>query len=155
MEEVSSRGTGQVLSDEERHRILFRLHSTLGWVGVRIPEECDLDGERVELRDLVDRFVFDDHIDEAERAEALALVDKLEDKAGILEEELEAEDLTLEEAEEILRRAIGVLRAIDELKHLDDAEEWEDRHREVMEEVDDAKRWRDFSKRVYHRDEYY
>jgi hypothetical protein len=48
-----------------------------------------------------------------------------------------------------------VLRAIDELEHLEDEDEWEDRHRELMERVDDAARWRDFSKRVYLRDEYY
>lgn len=155
MGESSTRGSGRVLSDEERRRILVRLHSTLGWVGVRIPDECDLDGRRVALRELVDRFVFDDHIDESERAEALALIDQLEDKSEILEEELAAEDLTLEEAERILKGAIGVLRAIDELKHLDDAEEWEDQRRAVMEVVDDAQRWRDFTKRVYHRDEYY
>jgi hypothetical protein len=146
---------GPTLTTEERHRILRRLHSTLGWVGVRIPEELCLDGERVQLRDKVDRFVFDDHIDEDERKEVLALIDKLEDKAEILEDELEVEDLTLEEAERILNRAIGVLRAIDELQHLDDEDEWEDRHRDLMERVDDAKRWRDFTKRVYKKDEYY
>jgi hypothetical protein len=145
----------RTLTDDERYRILRRLHATLSWVGVRIPEELDLDGERVELRDLVDRFVFDDFIDDQERAEVLVLIDKLEDKAEILEEALEEEDLTLEEAEQILNRAIGVLRAIDELKHLEDEDEWEDRHREIMEKVDDANRWREFTKRVYQRDEYY
>lgn len=145
----------QHLTDEERHRILRRLHSTLSWVGVKIPDECEIDGERIKLRKLVDRFVFDDYIDEEERAEANRLIDKLEEKAEILEEALEVEDLTLEEAEEILKRAIGVLRAIDELRHLEDEDEWEDRHRAVMEEVDDADRWREFTKRVYHRDEYY
>lgn len=143
------------LTDSERRRILARLHQTLSWVGVRIPEEVDLDGERVRLRERVDRFVFDDYIDPQERAEVLALIDKLEDKAEILEDALEGEDLTLEEAERILKRAIGVLRAIDELRHLEDQEEWEDRHTEIMEKVDDAKRWHDFSKRVYGKDEYY
>ncbi|UCC92759.1 MAG: hypothetical protein JSW25_08860 [Thermoplasmata archaeon] len=145
----------RTLTDEERYRILRRLHATLSWVGVRIPEELDLDGERVELRNLVDRFVFDDYIDDEERKEVLALIDKLEDKAEILEDALEEEDLTLEEAEEILYRAIGVLRAIDELKHLEDEEEWEDQRRVIMEKVDDAKRWRDFTNRVYKKDEYY
>ena len=148
-------GQRRTLTEEERHRILRRLHATLSWVGVRIPEELDLDGERVRLRDLVDRFVFDDFIDDEERAEVMDLIDKLEDKAEILEEALEEEDLTLEEAEEILNRAIGVLRAIDELKHLEDDEEWEDAHRRLMERVDDAKRWHDFTKRVYKKDEYY
>ena len=145
----------RTLTQDERYRIQARLHATLSWVGVRIPYEVDLDGERVALRDKVDRFVFDDFIDDDERAQVLALIDKLEDKAEILEEELAVEDLTLEEAEQILKRAIGVIRAIDELRHLEDAEEWEDRHTQIMEKVDDAKRWHDFSKRVYKKDEYY
>jgi hypothetical protein len=148
-------GVRRTLSDEERYRILARLHATLSWVGVRIPDELDLDGERVQLRDLVDRYVFDDYIDDQERAEALALVERLEDKAEILEDALEEEDLTQEEAEEILERAIGVLRAIDELQHLEDEEEWDDRRTSVMEEVDDAKRWREFTNQVYKKDEYY
>lgn len=122
---------------------------------MRIPEELDLDGERVQLRDLVNRFVFDDFIDDEERVVVLALIDKLEDKAEILEEALEEESLTLEEAEKILRRAIGVLRAIDELEHLEDEDEWEDRRRELMERVDDVDRWREFTKRVYKKEEYY
>jgi hypothetical protein len=145
----------QTLTDEERQRILTRLHRTLSWVGVRIPDECEIDGERVQLRKVVDRFVFDDYIDDEEREEARQLIDKLEDKFEILEEELKVEDMTLEEAEEILKRAIGVLRAIDELSNLDDKDEWENQHRAVMEEVDDAKRWRDFTNRVYRRDEYH
>lgn len=143
------------LTLEERRRILARLHNTLSWVGVRIPEECNIDGERIRLRDTVDRFVFDDQIDDAERAEVRDLVDKLEDRAEILEDELEDADMTREEAEALLARTIGLLRALDELKHLEDAEEWEDRRRAVMEEVDDANRWREFTKRVYHKDEYY
>lgn len=145
----------RTLTDEERYRVLSRLHATLSWVGVRIPEELDLDGERVQLRDLVNRFVFDDFIDDEERVVVLALIDKLEDKAEILEEALEEESLTLEEAEKILRRAIGVLRAIDELEHLEDEDEWEDRRRELMERVDDVDRWREFTKRVYKKEEYY
>jgi hypothetical protein len=148
-------GQGLTLTDGERRRILARLHGTLSWVGVRIPEECEIDGERIQLRDRVDRFVFDDHLDEGERAEVRELIDKLEDRAEILEDELEVEDLSLEEAEAILARTIGLFRAVDELKHLEDADEWEDRHAAIMEEVDDANRWREFTKRVYHRDEYY
>jgi len=155
---VCPEATGEdkrTLTQDERRRIQVRLHATLSWVGVRIPDEVDLDGERVALRDKVDRFVFDDFIDDEERAEVLALIDKLEDKAEILEDELALEDLTMEEAEGILQRTIGVIRAIDELRHLEDAEEWEDRRVEIMEKVDDATRWREFTKRIYKKDEYY
>ncbi len=155
MEPEGERQQGGTLTDGERRRILARLHSIFSWVGVRIPEECELDGERIDLRDRVNRFVFDDHLDEKEKAEVCELIDKLEDRAEILEEELEVEDMTLEEAEAILARTIGLFRAVDELKHLEDEDEWEDRHTAIMEEVDDANRWREFTNRVYHRDEYY
>jgi hypothetical protein len=151
----AARVVGRTLTQDERHRILKRLHATLSWVGVRLPDELCLEGERVALRDMVDRFVFDDFIDDDERAEVLALVDKLENKAEILEDELAEEDLTLEEAERVLQRAVGVLRAIDELRHLEDPDVWEDRRSVMMEKVDDANRWREFTKRVYWRDEYF
>jgi hypothetical protein len=103
----------------------------------------------------VDRFLFDDYLDEQERIEVRALVDQLEDRAEFLEEELEKRELTRQQAEELFSRVIGLMRAIDELQHLDDEDEWEDRHRSVMEEVEDIKRWQDFTKRVYKKDEYY
>ena len=146
---------GRQLSQEERRRILTRLHSALAWVGVRIPEEATLGGKRVELRDVVDKIVFDDFLDEQERQEVAWLIDKLEERADFLEERLEESKMTREQAEKLLGCTIGILRALDELKHLDDEEEWEDRRRAVMEEVDDAKRWSEFSKRVYKKDEYY
>jgi len=146
---------GRTLTDQERRKILSRLHATLSWVGVRIPEECDIDGERIMLRNRVDRFVFDDEIDDQERAEVEDLIDKLEDRAEILEDELQYEDMTLEEAEKLLARTIGLMRAVDELKHVEIEEEWEEKHDKVMEQVDDAKRWHEFTKRVYQKDEYY
>lgn len=155
MVEEGQQHKGRTLTDQERRKILARLHATLSWVGVRIPEECNIDGERIRLRDLVDRFVFDDEIDDQERAEVEDLIDKLEDRAEILVEELEYEEMTLEEAEKLLARTIGLLRAVDELKHLEDEEEWAQKRNKVMEQVDDAKRWHEFTKRVYHRDEYY
>jgi hypothetical protein len=146
---------GNRLTEEERQRILQRLHRALVWVGIRIPEEACLGGERVELKDLVDRFVFDDYIDEEERAEANALIDIIEDRAEILEEELEEKDLTLQEAEAIFKQFIGLLRAIDELAHLDDEEVWEDRRQNLLENVEEVKRWHDFAKKVYEKDEYH
>ena len=69
---------GPQLSQEERRRILNRLHSALAWVGVRIPEEATLGGKCIELRDIIDKIVFDDFLDEQERQEVAWLIDKLE-----------------------------------------------------------------------------
>jgi hypothetical protein len=149
--------SGRCLTQDERRRILNRLHAALAWVGVRIPKEATLGGEKVELKDLVDRFVFDDFLDDGEREEVRRLIDRIEDQADFLEDELEERALSREQAEAILRQAIGLLRAVDELEHLDDVDGaiWEDRRRAVMEEVDDAQRWQEFTKRIYKKDEYY
>jgi hypothetical protein len=152
--EATSEG-GKRLTDEERHRILARLHATLAWVGERIPEEVVIDGRHLELSRVVKRFIFDDYIDEHEQACANWLIDKLEERADDLEEELLVGDLTRDEAEAILRRTVGILRAIDELKNLDDDDEWEDRHLAMMEEVDDVRRWQEFTKHVFGKDEYH
>jgi hypothetical protein len=146
---------GMTLTEEERARILRRLHSALGWVGVKIPEEALLRGKRVELKDLVDRYVFDDFIDDEERAEVAELMDMIEERADFLEDELRAKDMTRAEAERMFSQAMGLCRAVDELEHLEDADEWELKHRSVIEQVDDMKRWDKFTKKVYKKDEYY
>jgi hypothetical protein len=148
---------GPCLTDEERHRLLRRLHSALSWVGIRIPEKATIGGEVMELKDLVDRYVFDDFIDDEERQQVRALIHKIDAQADFLEDVLEERELTREEAEAILRHTIGLLRAIDELEHLEDGEDdrWEDQRSETQGAVEDAQRWNEFTKQVYKKDEYY
>lgn len=143
------------LTEDERRRILARLRSNLAWVGVRLPEHIEVDGRRIPLRSTMERFLFDDHIDDEEREAARWLQRSLEHRAKELEEDLAHDKMSLRQAEELLNRTVGILRAIDELKGLEDPEEYELKRRSVMEEVDDAERWRKFAKTVYGRDEYY
>jgi hypothetical protein len=41
------------LTEEDRRRILGRIHSLLFWLGKFIPEEELLEGEKVPLRDVI------------------------------------------------------------------------------------------------------
>jgi hypothetical protein len=148
-------GAEMCLTEDERRRILARLRSNLAWVGVRLPEHIQVDGRTIPLRSTMDRFLFDDHIDDEEREAARWLQLSLEHRAKELEEELAHDEMSSRQAEELLDRTIGILRAIDELKGLEDPAEYELKRRSVMEEVDDAERWRKFAKTVYGRDEYY
>jgi hypothetical protein len=143
------------LTEAERARILARLHMNLSWVGVKVPETIEVDGRQVPLRSTMDRFIFDDHLDEEELAAARWLQRSLERRARELESELAHDELSLSQAEELLERTIGILRAVEELKALRDGAEFEHRRAEVMQEIDDAQRWRKFAKQVYDRDEYY
>ena len=145
------------LTQEERHRLLKRLHSALSWVGVRIPEKATIGGEVLDLKDLVDRYVFDDFIDDEERRQVRSLIGLIDAEADFLEDVLAERELTREEAEAIMRHTIGLLRAIDELEHLEDEDEegWDDGRNGNSEKVEDAQRWQEFTKRVYKKDEYY
>ena len=79
----------------------------------------------------------------------------IEDRADFLEDELVAREMTRAEAEELFKQAMGLLRAVDELEHLEDEEEFELRRRYVLDQVADMKRWDKFTKKVYGKDEYY
>ncbi len=148
-------GRANRLTDAERARILARLHMNLSWVGVKVPDAIEVDGRQVPLRSTMERFLFDDHLDEEERAAAGWLQRSLERRASELEREIAHDDMSRQQAEELLQRTIGILRAIESLKGLSDRTEFEYRRKAVMQEVDDAQRWRKFAKVVYDRDEYY
>jgi len=148
-------GGAMRLSEAERARILARLHMNLSWVGVKVPETIEVDGRQMPLRSTLDRYIFDDHLDEEELAAAKWLQRSLERRARELEKELAHDEMSRAQAEELMQSTIGILRAVEELKGLRDGAEFEHRRAEVMQEVDDAVRWRRFAKRVYDRDEYY
>ncbi len=143
-----------ILTEEERRRILARLHSNLAWVGVRIPETVEVGGKRVPLRSTIERLIFAQDLSEEEQSNAQWLMRSLQQRSRELEERLEHDRLSRASADELLERTVGILRAIEELKSLEDPDEWEDRRKAVMDEVDDARRWKRFTKGVYDKDEY-
>lgn len=144
-----------LLSEEERRRVLERLHSNLAWVGVRIPDDVTIGGKKVPLRSTVERLIFAKELTDEERASAEWLMRSLEKRAAGLESELAHDRLTRREAEELLRRTVGILRAIEGLRSLGDKDKWEHQRKAVMAEVDDARRWKRFTEQVYGRDEYH
>jgi len=148
-------GGANRLTEAERARILERLRMNLSWVGVKVPETIEVDGRQVPLRSTLARYIFEEHLGEEELAAAGWLQRSLERRARELEGTLAHDDLSRAQAEELLQRTIGILRAVEELKGLRDGKEFEHRRAEVMQEVDDAQRWRKFAKQVYDREEYY
>jgi len=148
-------GDDLLLTEEERRRVLDRLHSNLAWVGVRIPEDVTIGGRRVPLRSTVERLIFAKELTDEERASADWLMRSLEKRAAGLESELAHDRLTRREAEELLLRTVGILRAIEGLRSLGDKDAWEHQRNAVMAEVDDARRWKRFTEQVYARDEYH
>lgn len=135
------------LTPEERNRILSRFHSLLFWVGENVPDTEELDGQKVPLRDVVFRFITEEQPGEDTVRSAHELARSLESKARSLEKDLRLEPMERETAYRVMHEALGLLRAVDELRDLK-LEERNVRARELMSKVSDEKRWLSFLQKV-------
>ncbi|HUL39815.1 MAG TPA: DUF5788 family protein [Methanomassiliicoccales archaeon] len=136
------------LTDQDRAKILARIHSALFWLGKFIPEEEIIEGEKVPLRDIIFNFVSKEHPSDEEVLEALSLADAMQRKARSLETSLKSEgNLTKGQAHMLLDEICGLMRAVDEIRTSRGA----DAHlkaRALMSRVQDEKRWQEFVKSV-------
>jgi hypothetical protein len=139
-------GTGP-LTAEDRKRILGRVHSLLYWVGRLIPEDLELQGRRVNLREVVFTYLEKDNPTPSERADAMALADLLKERARQMEEEIRSEDLTRQQACDLMNEICSLLRAVDELRYAH-GEAAKVQRETLMKKIDDVKRWDRFVKQV-------
>ncbi len=112
------------ISPEEREHFLFGLHRYLVWVGEKIPDEVEVNGEIIKLRELIWRCIHKKQLSELEKKHILELVRILETKEEHDEEVLRKANLTHEEA-----------------KRLYDEDE-------IRKKVDDARRWIGFLRNI-------
>jgi len=135
------------LTPEERAKILSRFHSLLFWVGENVPDTEELDGRNLPLRDVVFSFITEMQPTEDTVRSAHELARALEHKARSLEKDLRLEPMKKETAYRVMHEALGLLRAVDELRDI----KLVDRNvkaRELMSKVSDEKRWLDFLQKV-------
>lgn len=116
--EKSTKKADEVYLDyEERNKFLWSLRSDFAWVGKKIPESVEIDGQEYRLRDLVRELKEKESLSSDEAAKIRALIPKLKERAKVDEELLETEELTKAEAETLYEEATGLLRAAMELKN--------------------------------------
>jgi hypothetical protein len=135
------------LSPKERERILSRFNSLLYWVGEMVPEMEELEGQEVPLKEVVFRFIteqFPDR-DTVSRAQDLAML--LERKAKTLRRELATKDMERKLAYEIMHEALGLLRAVDELRDVR-LEDRDLKAQALVTKVSNERRWLDLLRRT-------
>jgi hypothetical protein len=136
------------LSEEDRTKIMARIHSALFWLGKFIPEEDLLDGRVVPLRDVIYKFVSKEQPTEEEVLEALSLADSMQRKARELEASLKnGENLTKGQAHMLLDEICGLMRGVDEVRTAKGADA-QIKAKALMAKVHDERRWQDFVKSV-------
>jgi hypothetical protein len=135
------------LTEEDRRKILSRIHSLLFWLGKFIPEEELLEGEKVPLRDVIFRYIMKENPSPEEVQGALDLADALEMKARQLEKQLQEGRLTRGEAHVILDEICGLLRAVDDIRRSRGANA-PIKMKAMMNRVQDERRWLSFVKNI-------
>ncbi len=107
------------LSVSEREKLLHELHGYMAWVGAEIPDVFEIDGTEIPLHEVVWRLVNKKELTEAETIGIESLIRTLEEKEACDETDLAKEAVTREEAEDLYKEASGLLRAIMNLKGIE------------------------------------
>lgn len=106
------------ISEQERQKLLNRLHKSLFWVGEAIPRKVKLEGKDVDLHEIVWEIVnkpklYEDDLDNIDR-----FLEILCEKEKEYEERLETEPLSCDQAKILFDKAAGVRRAMMDLREL-------------------------------------
>ena len=133
-----------ILSPEERQRILARMRSAFGAVGARIPDFEVIDGVRIPLKDIIFDYLGKPVLSRKELQAADCLADGLERKVDELESLILQGQLTERAAVDLMREALGLLRALQHLRDLNDPERIRLARKTILGRVDDERRWLEF-----------
>jgi len=135
------------LTPKDRGMIMSRFHSLLFWVGELVPDLEVLDGKEIPLKDVVFRFITQQFPSEETVRQAKELSTSLEAKARSLERDLRTKNLKRDRAYQMMHEALGLLRAVDELRDVR-LEERNVKAKALMARVSDEKRWLEFVRDV-------
>ena len=139
----------EIISPEEREHLLFGLHRFLAWVGEPLPEKVEVNGEDIEIHDLIWRCIHKKEFSEMEKKRLLELVRMLEAKEKLDEEKLKKASLTRKEAKKLFHESAALIRAIMDLKECEAGKvRLETRDNELRQKINDAKKWIAFLKNV-------
>jgi hypothetical protein len=115
-------GHGQ-LTEDERKRLMMKLSRLLEWVGIWVPDDIMLDGEKVPLHKTLWKLIKKDHLSREEEALLLNLEDRLDKRYKEDLEKIRTSDRTEDQAFQDYSEAAGLLRAIITLKDIEKREE--------------------------------
>ena len=133
-----------LLSDEDRAKMLARIHSLVYWVGMLVPEHILVGDSEIDLREVVYNLTTKEKLTPQDIAKVNELIHMVKAKENYLEKKLSHDPMSLETAKALLEETCGLLRAIDELRSVESIEKAEFRKRELMSRIEDAKRWQRF-----------
>ncbi len=133
-----------LLTSDERSKMISRIHSLVYWVGMLIPEHALLGNSEIDLREVVYNLTSKEKLSAEDVREVNDLIEQLKKRERDLEEQLSRDQMTRDAAKGMLEEICGLLRAIDELRSAENPQGAEFRKKALMNKVEDAKRWQKF-----------
>ncbi len=130
-----------ILTEDERRRIIKRLHSMLSWVGSSVPEREIIGGKPIDLRKMVMELISKPRLTKEDLEKASVLARGIAERERYLEEVIIHGDITEEEALQLLEEARGLLRAMEELRNIQEVKKAIETKEILLNKVDDEKRW--------------
>jgi hypothetical protein len=139
-----------IISQHEREHLLFGLQRYLVWVGEPIPEEVTIQGQTIQLHDMIWKLIHKGPLTEPEKKWVRELIHVLEYKEEFDEKSLMDEKLTFEEAKRLYHESAGLLRAIMDLKDLETGmiKKADFDEIAIKDKVEDARSWVKFMKKI-------
>ncbi len=130
--------------------MLSALHSRLFWVGQRIPNHVEVEGKDCPLHEYVWEMIQKDEITPEEKERIDNCIKLISEKEEEDEKELEELALTRDESRALYHETAGLLRAIMDLRDIEDGS-LKERMKHFQEKfaeqrVRDAKLWLEFLK---------
>ncbi|MDH4122895.1 MAG: DUF5788 family protein [Thermoplasmata archaeon] len=138
----------ELLSEEEREKILARAHAVFAWVGNMIPDKETFNGTKIELRNLVFKLRTKAGVTENDRMLAHILIGKIKDRKRDLENRLRHDELTKRAAMDLLDEISGLIKAINDLHDVEMENDLQTKKGELMNKVEDEKRWQIYLKDI-------
>jgi len=143
----------EYITEEERKELLSALHCRLFWVGQQIPDHIEFDGKNYQLHDYVWELIQKDKLTDEDKSRIDKCIEKISAKEKKDERDLEEKPLTHENAQALYHETAGLLRAIVDLKEIEDGTLKEDtKHFQehfASQRIRDAKLWLEFIKKAY------
>lgn len=139
-----------IITENEREHLLFKLHRYLAWVGEPLPDMITINGREIRLHDLIWKLIKKESLSEQERQWVKNLIRLLEGKEDFNENCLQNANLTKSQAKQLYDEAAGLLRAIMDLRDLEEGRIRKADFDEVStrDRLQDARRWVNFVKHM-------
>jgi hypothetical protein len=141
-----------LITERERNQLLAELHARLFWVGERIPSFVEVNGKKCKLHDLVWDLINKESISDDEKNQIERYIAVLKEKERVDELALQTKEMTREEAKKLFDETAGLLRAIMDLREIEDgiSKDREKQFHEIFstQRTEEIRKWLDFLKDV-------